>query len=253
MSDPLTLLLVLTRLTAMLAVFPVLSAPVFPARVRIGLGALASFLIAPTVPPVSLGHLGLLSLMGVLMTETLIGLLLGFVARMVFFAVEIAGAMISTEIGLSLAPSFNPLNSGRTDVPSILLFYLAGVLLLSLDVHHWMLAGFHRTYALVPVGGAHLPEALLVHVIGRSGQVFTTALQMTAPLMASSFIVSLIFTVLSRAVPQMNVFGESFALRTLAGIAVFGLTIQLMAQHIVSWLERLPEDVLRVAQFLGAA
>ena len=50
----------------------------------------------------------------------------------------------------------------------------------------------------------------------------------------------------------MNVFTESFAFRTLAGLMVFGLTLNLMAQHITNYLNRLPEDILRVAQLLGA-
>jgi flagellar biosynthesis protein FliR len=52
-------------------------------------------------------------------------------------------------------------------------------------------------------------------------------------------------------VPQMNVFSESFSVRLLAGMTVFGLTCQLMAQHIANYLQRLPEDVLRVAQLVG--
>jgi flagellar biosynthetic protein FliR len=70
--------------------------------------------------------------------------------------------------------------------------------------------------------------------------------------MAVSFIVTLVFSVLGRAVPQMNVFFESFTVRTLAGLSVFGLTLQLMSEHISNYLRRLPEDMLNVAQMLGA-
>ena len=86
---------------------------------------------------------------------------------------------------------------------------------------------------------------------GTSG-IFVIALQLAAPLMAVSFIISLVFSVLGRAVPQMNVFSESFAVRPLVGLSVFGLTLDLMSEHIVNYLRRLPEDMLRVAQLLGA-
>jgi len=66
-----------------------------------------------------------------------------------------------------------------------------------------------------------------------------------------SFIISLVFSLLGRAVPQMNVFSESVALRPLIGLSVFGLTLDLMSEHIVNYLKQLPEDVLRVAQILG--
>jgi flagellar biosynthetic protein FliR len=70
--------------------------------------------------------------------------------------------------------------------------------------------------------------------------------------MAVSFVVSLVFSVLGRAVPQMNVFHESFTIRTLAGLGVFGMTLQLVADHIGNYLRRLPEDMLSLAQMLGA-
>jgi flagellar biosynthetic protein FliR len=120
--------------------------------------------------------------------------------------------------------------------------------LLSLDLHHWMIAGFQKSYALVPIGGAHLKEALLVDVVARSGKVFMLALQIAAPVMAVSFLVTLVFAVLGRAVPQMNVFSESFPVRTFVGLVTFGMSCTFMAQHIANYLRRLPEDMLNVAR-----
>jgi flagellar biosynthetic protein FliR len=128
---------------------------------------------------------------------------------------------------------------------------MAIVLWLGLDLHHWLLAAFQRTYDLLPVGGARLHEAVLDQVLGRCAELFVIALQITAPVLAVSFIISLVFAVLGRAVPQMNVFSESFATRILAGLSVFGFTCQLMAQHIVNYLRRLPEDMLTLAKLLA--
>ena len=122
------------------------------------------------------------------------------------------------------------------------------MLWLTLDMHHWMLIGFQKTYAFVPIGAAHLSQALVTDIVARSGGIFTIALQLSAPLLAVSFVISLVFAVLGRAVPQMNVFAESFAVRPLVGLTVFGLTVDLMSQHIINYLRQLPEDMLRVAQ-----
>ena len=121
-----------------------------------------------------------------------------------------------------------------------------------MDLHHWFIVGFQRTYVFVPIGGAHLSAAVLMDIIARTGGIFVIAVQLAAPMIAVSFFITLVFSVLGRAVPQMNVFSESFAFRTFAGLTVFGLTLNLMAQHITNYLNRLPEDVLRVAQLLGA-
>ena len=76
---------------------------------------------------------------------------------------------------------------------------------------------------------------------------------MTAPIIAVSFVINLVFSFLGRAVPQMNVFSESFAVRIIAGLSVFGLSLQLMAQHMLNYLRRLPDDILRVAQLLSGS
>jgi flagellar biosynthetic protein FliR len=77
------------------------------------------------------------------------------------------------------------------------------------------------------------------------------ALQISAPLIAASFVITMVFSVMSRAVPQMNVFVEMFAFRVVGGLIVFGLTLQLSAQYVVNYLNRLPDDFLALAQLMG--
>jgi flagellar biosynthetic protein FliR len=133
----------------------------------------------------------------------------------------------------------------------MLLYWMAIMLLFTLDMHHWLLVGFQKSFAAVPIGGAGLSKALYNEVIARGGQVFFVAVQMVAPVLVCSFLVTLIFSLLGRAVPQMNVFAESFPVKSLAGMFVFGTTCTLMAAHITNYLKRLPDDFLRVAQLMG--
>jgi flagellar biosynthetic protein FliR len=245
-------LMVFLRVSSLLTVFPIFSAKNFPVQLRLALGALISALVSGTLPawhPPTSDYFGLVLAMG---QEIGVGLLFGFVGRMIFFALDMAGGLVATEIGLNLPPSLNPMSDTQTAAPGYVFFYLAAMLWLSLDLHHWMLAGFQKTYSLLPIGGAHLSGPLLEDVLGRTGWTFFIALQLCAPVLAVSFIISLVFSVLGRAVPQMNVFAESFTVRILVGLSVFGLTTQLMSQHIINYLRRLPEDMLRVAQLLGA-
>jgi len=244
-------LMVFLRFSAMLAVFPVFSAQNFPVQLRLALGAILALLVSAVLPNPVLAP-DLWGLAGQMAMEVGIGLMLGFASRMIFFALEIAGAIIGIEIGLAMPAGLNPMSDTSMTAPAAILYYLALMLWLTLDLHHWMLAGLQRTYSFLPVGGAHLSQAFLADIVGRTSGVFAMALQLAAPLMAVSFIISLIFSVLGRAVPQMNVFSESFAVRPLVGLSVFGLTLDLMSEHIVNYLRRLPEDMLRVAQLLGS-
>ena len=244
-------LLVLVRVSALLAVFPLFTGPNFPFRLRAALAALMAFLIAPQLPPIALGHTTIGGLAYLLAMETGIGLILGFAGRMIFMIVDAAGNIVGTELGLNLAAVLNPFSATQSQAPAMILFYLTAMIFLSLDMHHGMLIAMGETYRAVPIGGAHLGAGLFKDIVARTSSLFLIALQMAAPLIAISFVITLVFAVLGRAVPAMNVFSESFAFRSLAGLTVFGLTLQLMAQHIANYLRRLPEDLVRVSQLLG--
>jgi flagellar biosynthesis protein FliR len=252
MTELINWMMVFLRVSALLSVFPVFSASNFPVQLRLALGALMAVLVSPNLPQAPWQNLDGFGLIGVMAVEVGVGLLFGFMSRMIFFALDMAGAIIGTEIGLQLPPSINPMSGGQTMAPGTILYYLACMLWLSLDLHHWMLVGFAKTYDYLPVGGAHLSQAFAIDMIARTGQTFGIALQLAAPVMAVSFIVSLVFSVLGRAVPQMNVYQESFSIRVLAGLSVFGITLELMAQHITNYLRRLPDDMLTIAQFMGS-
>jgi flagellar biosynthetic protein FliR len=244
-------LLVFMRVSAFLLVLPFFSTTNFPHPMRIALSVLTALLIAPLLPHFALGRLNFFPLLGVIFQEISIGLLLGFVARMIFFAVEMAGNFIATEMGLNLASMMNPIDHQSSQAPGMILYFLATIVMLTLDLHHWILMGFERTYLVLPIGGGHLNSALFETVVGHSGRIFMIALQLAAPMIAVAFVVTMIFALLSRAVPQMNVFAESFGFRLVAGLIVFGFTLQLTAVHVTNYLRRLPDDLLVVAQIIG--
>ncbi len=244
-------MLVFLRVSAFMLVLPFFSAANFPPKMRVTLAAFTALLLAPTLPPFALGHLPFFSLLGVMIQEVGIGLLLGFVSRMVFFAADLAGNIIATELGLNMGTILNPMTHQQSQVTGTILFFLAAVVMLTLDLHHWVLVGFERTYLVLPMGGAHLNALMFNEVLGHTSRIFVVGLQISAPVLAVSFVVTLVFAVLSRAVPQMDVFVLSFSFRIIAGLAVFGFTLQLTAQHVSNYLYRLPDDLLRLAQFLG--
>ncbi len=245
-------LLVFLRCGALLVVFPVLSSPQFPVRLRVSLAAVVAFLVAPTVPPQTIPHdLEILGLVMVLFREIAVGLVMGSVARMAFHAFEFCSAIIGMEVGLNAAASFNPMSESRTEAFGTMTFLLGAMLFFSLDLHHYMLAALQRSYGLVSVGGAGLSMPLFYEVMHRTAQIFQAGLIMSAPVLAISFLISITFALISRAVPSMNVFSESFSFRILAGLLVFGMTLNLTAQHAANYLRRIPDDILRVARLLS--
>jgi flagellar biosynthetic protein FliR len=171
---------------------------------------------------------------------------------MAFFAADLAGNVIASELGLNLGAIYNPMAQSSSPIPGLILYLLATVVMLTLDLHHWALYGWAQAYAVLPPGGAHLNAALFENVLDHTRRLFVVALQISAPVLAVSFVVTVVFGVLSRAVPQMNVFILSQPFRIVGGLTVFGFTLNLTAQHVANYFNRLPNDLLQVAQMLGA-
>ena len=242
--------LVFVRLGAFLLALPFFSAVNFPATMRVALAALAALLLAPLLPPFAIARLDLLTLFGLLAREIAIGLLFGYFARMVFYAADIAGIIIANELGLSMGSILDPASRQPEQVPGLILFFLATLTMLSLDLHHGLLLGFARSFEVLPLGGGRLSSSLFELMVARTGRIFLIALQIAAPVMAVSFCITIFFAVMSRAVPQMNVFAESFGIRIAGGLIVLGFTLQIAAQYIVNHLQRLPDDLLGLAQLL---
>jgi flagellar biosynthetic protein FliR len=244
-------MLVFLRASAFLLVLPFFTMANFPVTMRVAIGAVVALLLAPILPAFPLDKLDFISVLGVMAQEVSIGLLLGFVSRMIFYALDIAGSIISTEMGLNLASIFDPTTQQSSQIASTILVFIATIVMLTLNLHHWLLLGFERTYTVLPMGGAHLNNALFENVVAQTSRVFMVALQISAPVIAVSFVVTLIFAVLSRVVPEMNVFTEMFGFRIVGGLIVFGFTLQLSAQYVSNYLNRLPEDLMTVAQMIG--
>lgn len=242
---------VFVRAGALLLSFPVFSGQNLPVLMRVGIAAVVAALISTGIHSNLSIESSIFQVIGVLIAEASIGLLLGFVCSLVFHAIEAAGNLVSNEIGLTLASVFNPNSNNLASTPGMLLHWMGVMLLLTMNLHHWILIGLHRSFVLVPVGAGGLGETLFTEVVARIGGVFAIAVQMTAPVMACSFLITTVFALLGRAVPQMNVFSESFAFRTMAGLGVIGMTCVLSGQHIANHLRRFPEVIQRICTLLA--
>lgn len=251
-TQSLNWMLVFVRASAFLLVLPIFSSTNIPKRVRLALAGLLGLFIAPGLPPLDVPGMGLGGWVGLFTREVIAGLAIGFVTRMVFYVCDFAGRLMTNEMGLNMAAVFNPMSGDSTMAPGLILFYFAATVLMTLDMHQWVLVGFHDTYRFLPPGSARTGHVLFQAMLQHTGQVLRVGVLMAAPLMAVSFVILLVFAILGRAVPQMSAFMESFAVRAIGGLIVFGLSLDMLAQHLLNYLRRLPADILQVAQCLAA-
>lgn len=233
-------LLALMRSGAWLMITPPFGTKMVPVQVKVGFAAALSMLLAPklaaqAVPldPGSLISAGVLQIAA--------GLLLGFLALLLFSAVQAAGGLIDLMSGLTLANTFDPFSHTSASVFGRFYNLLAITLLFAINGHVLLVRGFVTSVDAAPL------TQLNVDTIGRIfthdfGMFFIAAVEISLPLLAALFLADVALALLSRAAPQMNVFVVGMPLKVLLAITLAGLALPLLPNAVSGLLHTILLD-----------
>jgi len=216
-------LLTFARVGTLIMLMPGLGEQLVSARLRLAFALLVSLVLFPTVRPLLPLQGGALAgpqLIALLFGETLIGLVLGLAVRMVIAALQTAGLIVSQQLGLSYAMTVDPTMGGQQAALGNFLTLLGVTLILAADLHHLALDAIGRSYAVLPPDGVPgMGEAamLALKAIGRG---FSLAVQISAPFIAFGILFNLGLGVLSRLMPQLQVFFVAVPASILIGMAI---------------------------------
>jgi flagellar biosynthetic protein FliR len=235
-----------SRATGLLLLAPVYSGRAIPAPIK---GILTLFLAYIAAMSTNLTQGVSASLGGIavaMVLELVIGLFMGWGVRIVAYAVDFAGQVISTELGFTMGQQLDPLSGSSSNAMGSLLFAFGSLVFLSSGAHQAVVLAFLKSYNVAPMGSFRGSQDVGVTLVVSTGKIFSIALQMAAPLICVNFVISLIFSILGKAAPTMNVFAESFAVRIVVGMLLLGLTLGLTAQLMLDHLVEAPEVMLRL-------
>jgi len=240
--------LVFLRTGAFFLGIPLFAGKMIPKKIRTAFALMLSLLINPLVPAdlELANHFAGAILLA--LNEMCIGLLLAMTVRMVFFAVELAGHLISYEIGLMASNSVNPLLGSSDATITTLLYYFSLLLFFVAGVHYDVLKAFIMSFELLPIGAFFLKASPTVEFVEEVSHVFVIGTLMAAPFIALNFLVNVSFAVLGKAVPKMNVFMTSFAIRILSGLLLLVSSILLISSYILENSRRSVEIMLDIIQ-----
>lgn len=234
-------LAILTRIAMLFALIPELGTGHAPRRVRLLLYAVLAVVVSfglglPALPV----DTSVVQIFAIIMREALLGAGLGFAVRLVISAVQMAGDLTGTSMGLSLATIFdraageNPLATGR-------LFGLMGAMaFLALDGHRIMLLALMEHFIMFPPGALSL-DIPTPEVLGEAfGRTFLAAVVLSSPAMVVAFLFNLAKGLVMRMVPEFNLFNLGVVLLLLGGFAVLGLAGDSVFSFVAESLEMLP-------------
>ncbi len=199
---------------------PVASEAVIPRLVKIVLTLALAFLMGPLVQvPAGLSIFsGSRNARAVL--ELLIGVAIGMVVQLAFEALVFAGQSISLTMGLGFATLVDPQRGAQTPVLGQMFMIFGTLTYLAINGHLVLLGALAQSFHTLPIGAAHVDKNFLLSVVLWGARVFDAGLLIALPAVIALVIVNLALGVVTRAAPQLNLFGIGFTITLLCGFFV---------------------------------
>lgn len=237
----------LVRILAFIAAAPLWSTAGIPRRTRLILGFGITIAIVPALPAMPAIAPGSMAGLWVLAQQMLIGIAMGFAARIIFSAVDMAGELIGMQMGLGFATSYDPLNSSQTPVISEFISLLGLLLFLSLNGHLIYVATLAQSFYAIPVSANPLGAASWLNLAELGSKIFSSGLLIALPVVVALMITNIALAVLTRAAPQLNIFALGFPLTLLGGFVALAISMNYLATPLQALYE------LALSSLLGFA
>jgi flagellar biosynthetic protein FliR len=236
--------LIITRITGLLATFPILGSEQMPLRVRATLAALMATVILPVVPTPAAIPSSALELIGLMAVELAIGLLIGSVVSWILEAVAFAGSMMDMQMGFSFVQLVDPSTSQSASISGSLMLQIASLLVFVTGLHHQMILALVDSYRVVPIGhGVPLQTLGLVTLIG---QLLAKGFQLAFPVLAVLFLLDLVLGISGKFMPQLQLLQLSFPLKIALGMVILGLVLRELGPWLAPMYDSAPRLMLKL-------
>ena len=231
-------LLVFARVGSMLMLLPGLGERSVPARLRLTIALVLAAVMLPlhrAEYAIELRAIGPVLLM--LGEEILVGILLGLTARLTISALQVAGYVVAQQLGLGFVTAVDPMLGQQGVIIGNFLTLLGMTLLFATNLHHLVIAALNDSYSLFRPGEVPLSGDMAALVTQTVSGAFRVGIQLSAPFLVFGLVFNLALGLLSRLMPQMQVFFVGMPLSILCGLLIFLLVVGAMMTIFLGYSE----------------
>jgi flagellar biosynthetic protein FliR len=246
--------LVLARVSPLFLVAPLFSSKMIPARARSVIAVGLAIGIAPIA--INAGDGAALAadvwtLGGLVVKELLVGLGFSFTLAALFAAVQVAGSLLDTLIGFSFGALVDPMTGTNGGVLNQLYALVGVMIFVAIDGDAWVIQGLARSYEAVPLASAPDVGTLVEGAQVAFGGIFGAAIQVCAPVLLAVVLTDVAFGLVSKVMPQLNVFAVGFPAKVTVGLVLVGASLPFVAGWIDDELQRSVSSALRTLRVDG--
>lgn len=217
-------LALLMRGGGLLLAMPLFGGPGVPPHVKVGLGALIALLLFPVVPQAT-APVETVELVLVVAQELAVGLGMGFIVSLFFYALQVAGHLMDVPIGFGMVNVLDPHFGGQIPILGQFQNVLAVLVFFTVNGHHAVMRAFVDSYGLIPIGEAAWDGAIAEVIVRGISATFSLGVRIAIPVMAAAFLTDVALGIVNRAVPQINVFITGYPIKIFVGILVVAVAL----------------------------
>jgi flagellar biosynthetic protein FliR len=231
------------RIVALFTAAPVLSIRSVPTRLRVGVALLLAITLAPGNVPTAGIDLVSFKGLGYVAQEVMVGLAIGFAARLAFAAFDLAGELIGMQMGLSYAGFFDP-QGGQGNAVGAFMNTTATLTFVALNGPLLLVAATMRSFDSLPIGRVPFEFVARFDPIALGAEVFALGLLIATPFLALILFVNLLLGVMTRVAPQLGLFSIGFPITIGTGMVLLLIGLP--------WIERpMMQGLMRLVEMFG--
>jgi flagellar biosynthesis protein FliR len=247
-------ILVLARISPLFVLAPLFSSKMLPARAR-GIVAVGLTLgIMPIAVHAGDGQqipMDVLPLAGLIVKEILVGLGFSFALAALFAAVQVAGSILDTLIGFSFGALIDPITGTNGGVLNQLYGLIGVMIFVVINGDAWVIQGLARSYEQVPLTDTPEIGSLVQGVQVAFSGIFASAIEVCAPVMLAVLLCDVAFGLVSKVMPQLNVFAVGFPAKVIVGLTLVGVSLPFMAGWLGDELQTSVASALHTLKVAG--
>lgn len=236
----------LLRVLALISTAPILSERSVPKRIKLGLGLIITFIIAPGLPANNVTIFSADALW-LALQQIMIGIALGFTMQFAFATIRMAGELIGLQMGLSFATFFDPASNLNMPVLARFMDLLALLLFLTFNGHLWLISMLVDTFHTLPIGGEPINTNAFMALTRAGSLIFINGLMLALPVITMLLTLNMALGLLNRMAPQLSVFSIGFPVTLSVGILLMATLMPLIApfcEHLFSEIFNLLADIV---------
>lgn len=237
----------ISRISGLFILMPFFSGNFIPNNLKIMIILFISWLVLPTVPTTLPLDTNLLLIVIMSLINFIIGFLIGAIVFIIFSSIQFLGEIFGLQLGFAVATLFDPQISEETNIIGQLLYMLGIYVFVAIKGPHLILNAIIGSFQTIPVNFFRLNNLIFYDIVKLGGRIFRTGMEIGIPLIAFMVIVTFMIGILSRLMPQMNLFMIGLPLKVLVGVLMLLGLLPVIAE-VVSRLS--PEIIKEVEKVL---